>query len=112
MESKIELFKSLGDGNRVRIICMLAVRDLCVCEINSVLNVSMSTISSHLKVLRNAGVVTSRKDGRWIIYRLCKEDEMIKGLIDFCIENLSEEDVIIEDKKKLDDIEPEFCVTN
>jgi ArsR family transcriptional regulator len=110
MESKIELFKSLGDGNRIRIVCMLAVRDLCVCEINSVLNVSMSTISSHLKVLRNAGVVTSRKDGRWIIYRLCKDNELVKEVTELCVKHLSDEDVIAGDRAKLDEVSAETCV--
>ena len=41
MNFEVEVFKALGDSNRLRIVCMLTVRELCVCEINAVLNISM-----------------------------------------------------------------------
>jgi len=46
------------------------VRELCVCEIRAGLDVSQPTISNHLKILENAGLVTSKKDKNWVIYRL------------------------------------------
>ncbi len=81
MDSKVDVFKALGDSNRLRILNMLSVRNLCVCEINSVLNISMSTISSHLKILRNAGLVNSIKDGRWIIYSLNSDNQQIFDIV-------------------------------
>lgn len=109
MENKVDVFKALGDANRVRILCMLNSRDLCVCEINSVLNVSMSTISSHLKILRNAGLVTSRKDGRWIFYSLKLSDEMTAELIKNAVKYVSEEHQIEEDVAALEHISPANC---
>lgn len=109
MNFKVEVFKALGDSNRLRIACMLAVRELCVCEINAVLNISMSTISSHLKVLRNAGVVTSRKDGRWIIYKLDRSDNFIDSLLNVTIAGMKGEATVVEDTAKLKVINVKNC---
>lgn len=109
MNFKVEVFKALGDSNRLRIVCMLAVRELCVCEINAVLNISMSTISSHLKVLRNAGVVTSRKDGRWIIYRLDNSDQFIEKLIKVTVEGMRSDSLVAGDAEKLKVVNVKNC---
>lgn len=109
MNFKVEVFKALGDNNRLRIVCMLAVRELCVCEINAVLNISMSTISSHLKVLRNAGIVTSRKDGRWIIYRLDNSDSFVEKLVKVSVDGMRGESLVAEDAEKLKVINVKNC---
>ncbi|TCK60381.1 ArsR/SmtB family transcription factor [Seleniivibrio woodruffii] len=109
MNSKVEVFKALGDGNRLRIVCMLGVRDLCVCEINAVLNISMSTISSHLKVLRNAGLVTSKKDGRWIIYSLNKKNTFIADIVNVTVSGMKSDETVAEDAQKLKYINPKNC---
>jgi len=109
MEKKVDIFKALGDSNRLRILCMLSVRKLCVCEINAVLNVSMSTISYHLKILRNAGLVSSLKDGRWIIYSLNTKDEIVKDIIDQAIKYMNDEEQVISDLKILKTVSPDNC---
>jgi len=109
MENKVDIFKALSDSNRLRILSMLSVRDLCVCEINAVLNVSMSTISSHLKILRNAGLVTSKKDGRWIIYSLYKSDDTVNGLVGRSLDFIENEDEVVSDREHLNTITPENC---
>lgn len=109
MDNKVDIFKALSDSNRLRILSMLSERDLCVCEINAVLNVSMSTISSHLKILRNAGLVTSKKDGRWIIYSLDKSDEAVSELVSKSLDFIAAEAEILEDKEKLSKVTPENC---
>lgn len=111
MEKKVDVFKALGDSNRLRILSMLSTRDLCVCEINAVLNVSMSTISSHLKILRNAGLVNSRKDGRWIIYSLNRNNEDIISIISQSVRFMSDEKEILADLKRLETVTPESCTT-
>ena|SRR5271165_4751431 len=67
-------FTSLGqaivDPTRVRIIAALRRRELCVCELVDALEISQSTLSGHLQVLRQTGLVITRKDGRWIYYSL------------------------------------------
>ena len=65
------LTKAMADENRVRILMALStVDELCVCHINEFLPLAPSTVSKHLFLLRNSRLLTSRKDGRWIYYRL------------------------------------------
>jgi ArsR family transcriptional regulator len=109
MDNKVDLFKALADENRLRILSMLRVRNLCVCEINAILNVAMSTISSHLKILRNSGLVSSTKDGRWIIYSLNKSDEEINNLLDTALNYIADQEKIKEDTKQLNHVSPETC---
>lgn len=60
--------KALADPTRVRILNALLQSELCVCELVDALAVSQSSLSSHLQILRNAGVVTTEKRRTWIIY--------------------------------------------
>ncbi|WP_379969759.1 ArsR/SmtB family transcription factor [Ectobacillus sp. sgz5001026] len=68
-----EFFKALGDETRIKIIGMLSVEDLCMCEIVSGLQIATSTISHHLKLLERGKVIQSRKEGRYTVYNLNKE---------------------------------------
>jgi ArsR family transcriptional regulator len=70
MESLVLNFKALSDKNRLRILKLLQVRSLCVCEITEILGVSTPTVSNHLSVLVDAGFLRSEKEGRWVHYRL------------------------------------------
>jgi DNA-binding transcriptional ArsR family regulator len=70
------LAKAMADENRVRILMALhAVDELCVCHINALLGLAPSTVSRHLFLLRNSRLLTARKDGRWMYYRLNKDAE-------------------------------------
>jgi ArsR family transcriptional regulator len=62
--------KALSDPNRVKIVKMLQLRALCVCEIQSALGISQPNVSSHLRILENAGLVEFHKDGLWVNYGL------------------------------------------
>lgn len=62
--------KALSDENRVRALMFLGNGELCVCQIIEMLGLAPSTISEHMAVLHRAGLVESRKEGRWIHYRL------------------------------------------
>ena len=64
------MMKALSDPNRVKIVKMLQQREFCVCEIQYVLGIAQPTVSKHLKILEDAGLVTYRKDGLWVNYRL------------------------------------------
>jgi len=66
----IRVMKALSDPNRVKTMKMLEARELCVCEIAGVLGLAQSTVSKHLKILEDADLVESSKDGAWVNYRI------------------------------------------
>ena len=68
MKTCIQVMKALSDHNRIKIIKILAARNLCVCEITSLLGLALPTVSKHLKNLEDAGLVTSNRDGSWVVY--------------------------------------------
>lgn len=70
MKDFIKVTKALSDPNRVKIIKMLQHGELCVCEIQESLGTAQSTASKHLKILEEAGLLNSRKEGLWVHYRL------------------------------------------
>ncbi len=75
MKKASRLFKALSDETRLRILKMLEVRPLCVCEIQHVLKGSQPNVSHHLKTLADAGLVDSKRDGLWIAYRIADSPE-------------------------------------
>lgn len=70
MREFMSIAKALADENRVRTLMFLSGGELCVCQIIEMLGLAPSTVSKHLTILRQAGLIESRKDGRWIYYRL------------------------------------------
>jgi ArsR family transcriptional regulator, arsenate/arsenite/antimonite-responsive transcriptional repressor len=69
-ERAIELFHALSDETRLEIIQLLRKGERCVCELTDSLDAAQSRLSFHLRVLKDAGIVRDRKDGRWIHYEL------------------------------------------
>ncbi|MDD4273067.1 MAG: metalloregulator ArsR/SmtB family transcription factor [Desulfobacter postgatei] len=70
MKTFIKVMKALSDPNRIKMMKMLQKRSLCVCEIQQLLGVAQSTTSKHLKILEDADLVKSFKDGLWVNYTL------------------------------------------
>jgi len=70
MNNLLKIYKALSDSNRLRIVKMLEQKPLCVCEIVEVLNLAPSTVSKHLSILRQAGLIQNEKDGKWVNYSL------------------------------------------
>jgi ArsR family transcriptional regulator len=70
MKLFIKVMKALSDPNRVKIIKMLQHRMLCVCEMQNALGISQPNVSKHLRILEDAGLVESKKDGLWVNYHL------------------------------------------
>ena len=70
MQNFVQVMKALSDPNRVRIVKLLQHRTMCVCELQSLLQVAQPTVSKHLKILEHTGLVTSFKDGLWVNYQL------------------------------------------
>lgn len=67
------IFKALGDENRIRILKLLHGGEKCACKLLDELNISQSTLSHHMKILCDAGIVTGRKEGKWMHYSICYE---------------------------------------
>jgi len=63
-------FHALSDETRLQVVEMLSHGERCVCELQEVLDAAQSRLSFHLKVLKDAGLVTDRRDGRWVYYAL------------------------------------------
>jgi len=73
IDSMVKCLRALGDENRLRILMLLRERDLCVLEVVGALGISQPLASSHLAVLREAGLATARREGRRIRYGLSEE---------------------------------------
>lgn len=73
LDRTVALARALGNPARLRIAAMLCTGELCVCQITEVLELAPSTVSAHLRELRQAGVTTERKVGRWIYVGLAEE---------------------------------------
>jgi len=101
MLSKVEkILKALGDKSRLRIINMLGEKSLCVCEIKEVLKLSQSTVSGHLRVLKDAELVEDEKDGLWVEYRLCKDEKFNSDIVNLIREAL-ESDRKMEEEREM-----------
>lgn len=109
MEKIVEQMKALGESNRFRIVMMLRSRPLCVCEMHAVLDISGATLSNHLKILKYAGLVERRRDGKWIEYYL-KEGEA-RELLDGIIDRMEEPEQIRDDTEKLKNLSRAVCST-
>lgn len=75
MKPFIRVMKALSDPNRVRVVKLLQTDELCVCEIQEVLGLAQSTVSKHMKILEDAGLVERKRQGTWIIYSLADGSE-------------------------------------
>lgn len=78
---KAEIFKVLSDSNRLQIIDMLSCGEMCVCKILEKFNITQPTLSHHLKVLADSGIVESRKEVNWMYYKL--NDKKIQEITEF-----------------------------
>ncbi len=70
LNSETRVFKALADTNRLKILKLLKEGELCACELTIALSNSQSTVSHHLSVLKNAGLIKERKEGKWSYFRL------------------------------------------
>ena len=82
------LFKLFGDGTRVQILHALEQSEMCVCDLAQSLNMNQSAISHQLKILKQAKLVTGRREGKSVIYSLA--DEHVRTIIDQGREHIEE----------------------
>lgn len=81
-----DLFKVFGDSTRVRILHVLSVSEMCVCDIAAILNMTQSAISHQLRILKNVRLVKNRREGKVVYYSL--DDEHVKHIFDQGMEHI------------------------
>ena len=106
MREVIAITKALADRSRVRALLALRQQELCVCQIIELLDLAPSTVSKHMSVLHQARLVESRKEGRWVHYRLAGEDAPAEATeaIEWIFRSLSGDPDIRRDAERLKDI--------
>ena len=96
-----ELFKALGDENRLRILNLLLNYELCVCEFEVILDLTQSNVSRHLGKLKGNGVITGYKDAQWVHYRISDNFKQENGmLLDYLDKKFKSEEIFINDLKR------------
>lgn len=103
MREIMDVLKALADENRLRALGALRGGELCVCQLIALLELAPSTVSKHLTILRAARLVESRKEGRWMYYRLAGEcPTPSKGkVLALLFKDMENAPRIIADRKKL-----------
>jgi len=79
VKKKSRLFRALADTTRLKILMLLEIREMCVCEIMVALNLTQPTASHHLGILEKEGIIKRRKEGRWVFYAIANL-EIIEGI--------------------------------
>jgi DNA-binding transcriptional ArsR family regulator len=88
LQGVADFFRMLGDPTRMKIVHALFVSEMCVCDLSEILQVSQSAVSHQLKTLRQAGLVTYRREGKVVFYSL--KDEHVKRIIDLGLKHITE----------------------
>ncbi|MBU2494789.1 MAG: metalloregulator ArsR/SmtB family transcription factor [Bacteroidetes bacterium] len=103
MLDKTKIFKALSDPNRLRILKALQTRVLCVCEIRELLDLANSTVSQHLKILKESGFIVEQKEGKWVNYLINQHpsDPRINTILTSLDFWINDEQTIINDKIKV-----------
>ncbi len=109
----IEIYKALSDENRLRILNILMQKELCVCEIELVLNMSQSNVSRHLNKLKNAKIVICKKDSQWNYYAI--NDKFIEDsnyLYEHLKNKFSADEDLLKDMYKLSSLKEQHEICN
>jgi ArsR family transcriptional regulator len=103
MQDFMAITKALSDPNRVRVLLALRRGELCVCQITELLDLATSTISKHLSILNQAGLILSRKTERWVYYRLPDKAApvVVREALDWVGKSLAKTDEAAADAAKL-----------
>ena len=107
MKQFMNITKALADESRVRLLFALKDNELCVCQLIEFLSLAPSTVSKHLSILSQADLVKSRKDGRWIYYKIPSNKDatkQIKTVLKWVFDSLSAENRIKEDKRRIEKV--------
>ncbi|HSB52449.1 MAG TPA: metalloregulator ArsR/SmtB family transcription factor [Dissulfurispiraceae bacterium] len=102
MQEMINIFKALSEETRLRILKLLEHGELCVCDIVAALDMVQPKVSFHLNVLKEAGFLEDRKQGRWTHYSINDRDFFRRFLLVSILERIPKE-ALAEDRKRLED---------
>jgi ArsR family transcriptional regulator len=100
VEELLYILKALSEETRIRILKLLEKGELCVCDIMTALDMIQPKVSFHLGVLKEAGLIKDRKEGRWVHYRIDESDLFRRFLMLSVLERVPE-DTVAHDKKRL-----------
>ncbi|SNR99433.1 transcriptional regulator, ArsR family [Anaerovirgula multivorans] len=93
----VEIFKALGDETRIRIVNLLRKGELCVCELESILNITQSNASRHLNKLKQTGIIIYEKKAQWVYYKVDEkfihQNTLLYEFLNEALENRYEEDI-------------------
>lgn len=103
MREFMTITKALSDPNRVRILLSLRRGELCVCQITELFGLATSTVSKHLSILNQAGLILSRKTERWVYFRLPDKSApvVVRESLDWVHKSLARSDEAEADAKRL-----------
>ncbi len=95
------LFKAMADANRVRILALVQDAPLCVCQLMGILDISQSTVSKHLAILKEAGLVEEASQGKRSFYRLATRfpSELAESVVKRVLEELRDSPELAEERK-------------
>jgi ArsR family transcriptional regulator len=102
MRDFLKITKALSDKTRVRIFKMLQYKAMCVCEVQTILGMAQSTVSKHLQLLEDAGLITSTKEGLWVNYKLAKDSHNVYAVpvARYLVGILDDDSQVVADREK------------
>jgi|SRR5882672_7445723 len=102
VEPITRLFRALGDATRVRIVALLSHGELCVCHVQEALGLTQPNASRQLGILKNAGVVESRREGTWTYYKLsAQRDSRCGRQLEWLVRSFAAEATLRKDVERL-----------
>ena len=103
MREFLAVVSALSDPSRLRLLLSLCGRELCVCNLVEFIGLADSTVSKHMSILREAGLVESRKKGRWVYYRLADQDAspLARRILDLACDSLSQDRMVVADGERV-----------
>jgi ArsR family transcriptional regulator len=103
----MNITKALSDENRVRILMALRSHRFCVCEITAFLDLSPSTTSKHLSVLKQARLIEGSKEGKWVYYRLADSPQsygMAREAVEWAGRSIGDSPEVLKDEARIEEI--------
>jgi len=97
------IFKALGQGTRLKIVYLLNEQELCVCELEQILEISQSAISQHMRTLKEADLVQEERRGQWVFYSLNRQvfQERLQSALSLLESGLAGAEVITDEFQRL-----------